>query len=130
MRQADCGVFLSRSEGWNLPALEMLSCGKQVIITNYSGHTEYCDSSNAHLVNIDTLEDAHDGRWFFGQGQWAALGERQLDQAIEHLRAVHRTRQEGRLGVNQAGIETAKRFTWDSCATRILDVVHEVEARV
>ncbi|MGH7138897.1 MAG: glycosyltransferase, partial [Pirellulales bacterium] len=68
MRRADCGVFLSRAEGWNLPLLEMMSCGRQVIATNYSAHTEYCDSSNALLVQVDQLEDAYDERWFSGQG--------------------------------------------------------------
>lgn len=123
MQQADCGVFLSRAEGWNLPALEMMSCGKQLIITNYSAHTEYCDASNSLLVEIDSLEDARDGRWFFGQGQWAALGDRQFEQIVSFMRQVHAQKQEGSSLLNAAGIETARQLSWDNTARRIRDVL-------
>ncbi|HVA46445.1 MAG TPA: tetratricopeptide repeat protein [Pirellulales bacterium] len=123
MRQADCGVFLSRAEGWNLPLLEMMSCGKPVIATNYSAHTEYCDAANALLIEIDALEEAYDGRWFFGNGQWAALGEKQMEQAIAHMRRTHAQKQEGRRLLNRPGIETAKRFTWEHTAARMLGAV-------
>jgi len=123
MQQSDCGVFLSRAEGWNLPALEMMSCGKQVIITNYSAHTEYCNSSNAHLVEISHLEDAHDGRWFFGHGQWAALGDDQIEQIVSFMREIHAQRQEHGSVVNQAGIDTAERFSWDDTAKSILNTL-------
>ena len=43
MGQVDCGVFPARGEGWNLELLEMMSMGKPVIATNYSGHTQFCD---------------------------------------------------------------------------------------
>lgn len=122
MRQADCGVFLSRAEGWNLPVLEMMSCGKPVMVTNYSAHTEYCNAANAHLVEIDSLEDAHDGRWFFGHGQWAALGDDQLEQAVALMRRIHAQKQAGSNLLNQGGIETAKRFNWDDSAARMLEV--------
>ena len=38
MKQADCGVFPARAEGWNLELLEMMACGKHVIATDYSAH--------------------------------------------------------------------------------------------
>jgi len=40
MRQADCGVFPARAEGWNLDLLECMATGLPVIATNYSGQTE------------------------------------------------------------------------------------------
>ena len=66
MSQADVGVFPSRAEGWNLEALEMLSMGKHLIITDYSAHTEFCNKDNSRLIQIDEMEDAHDGIWFHG----------------------------------------------------------------
>jgi glycosyltransferase involved in cell wall biosynthesis len=123
MRQADCGVFLSRAEGWNLPALEMMSCGRQIIITNCSAHTEYCNSSNALLIEMDQLEDAYDERWFFGQGAWAAFGEQQLEQTIAHMRQVYQQKQTGRPMLNAAGIETAQKFSWDNTIQRLLAVL-------
>jgi len=116
IRTADCGVYCSRAEGWNLELLETLSAGKPVIATNYSAHTEYLTSDNARLIEIDTLERA-------GVGSWAAFGARQHEQLVEYLRAVHRARRDGPLPMNVAGIETAMSFSWERSAKRLLDAV-------
>tara|TARA_Y100001937_G_scaffold125183_1_gene191459 strand:+ start:4372 stop:5508 length:1137 start_codon:yes stop_codon:yes gene_type:complete len=118
MSQADVGVFPSRAEGWNLEALEMLSMGKHLIITDYSAHTEFCNKDNSRLIQIDEMEDAHDGIWFHGQGQWASIGDNQIDQLVNHMREIHESREE----VNHSGIETANLFSWDACARKIMNV--------
>lgn len=121
MAFADCGVFPARAEGWNLDLAEMMAMGKHCIATNYSAHTEYCTSDNCRLIDVDSLEPAYDGVFFTsGQGEWAELGDRQVDQLVYHLRAVHAARQGGTLGVNQAGIDTFHRFTWDNTVARIV----------
>ena len=71
-------MFPSLAEGWNLEALEMMACGKQVIITDFSAHTEFCTKENADLVSISDTEPAFDGKWFFGQGNWAKIGEKEI----------------------------------------------------
>lgn len=113
MRGADCGVFCSRAEGWNLEALEMLAVGKSIIATNYSGHTEFLTDDNARLVHVDDLEMA-------GVGSWAAFGARQHEQLVEHLHDVHAARRGGPLDLNRAGIATATRFSWTNTATQML----------
>ena len=125
MSQTDCGVFPARAEGWNLELLEMMSCGKHVIATNYSGHTEFCNKDNCKLVEVTEMEDAKDGKWFHGQGQWAHLGESQIDQLVEHMQAIHKLKQEDNLNVNQAGIDTAKKFSWSNTAKEIAQAVSE-----
>lgn len=120
MRQTDCGVFPARAEGWNLELLEMMACGKDVIATNYSAHTEFCNSDNCHLVEIDELETAHDGIFFSGEyGEWASFNDSAKSQLIEHMRAVHDIRQS--LFINNAGIETANKFTWKNSAQELLN---------
>ena len=118
MGDADCGVFPARAEGWNLELLEMMSMGKQVIATNYSAHTEFCTPDNSLLIQIDKLEDANDGVWFNKEGQWAQLGEAQIDQLVHHMRFVHKNKQ-----LNVAGIETAKRFSWEAAAERLVKCI-------
>lgn len=121
MRSVDCGVFPSLGEGWGLETHEMLALGKRVIVTNYSGHTEYVNKENAYLIDINEVEPAFDGKWFFKQGNWAKFGESQMDQLVEHLQTVHKLKQSGKLSVNIAGIETANKFTWANTAKRILE---------
>jgi|TARA_R100000808_G_scaffold2804_3_gene10578 glycosyltransferase involved in cell wall biosynthesis len=122
MKTADCGVFPAKAEGWNLELLEMMSCGKHVIATNYSGHTEFCNSENCMLIECDELEDAHDGKWFNGQGQWAKIDEKQIDMIAAYMRDIHALKQSGLLEKNIAGIETAQKFSWENSAQAILDI--------
>lgn len=120
MTQVHCGIFPSRAEGWNLELLEIMACGKPVITTNYSAHTEFCNNSNAYLVDIDKTEPANDQKWFFGKGNWATIGDKQKDQFIEYMRTVHTNRLNNKLLKNQNGIDTSLNFTWSNSARKIL----------
>lgn len=120
MQQADCGVFPSRAEGWNLEALEMMACGKDVIITNYSAHRQFCTTANSYLVSIDEVEPAFDGKWFFGQGNWAKLTTEHLQLFARHMVQVHEEKQEYGMHLNEQGIETANYFTWRKTAETIV----------
>jgi glycosyltransferase involved in cell wall biosynthesis len=122
MKQSDCGVFPSRAEGWNLELLEMMACGKQVIATNYSAHTEFCSEDNSYLIHIEDLETAYDGVFFNGShGRWAALLDSQKEQMVTHMRAVHAAKQSGVLHLNEFGIETSKLFSWNNSAREVIN---------
>lgn len=121
IHQNDCGLFPARAEGWNLELLESMSCGKPVITTNYSAHTEYCNNKNSFLIDIDAVEPAYDnmgGMWFHGQGNWAELDFEQEEQMIEHMRYCYNNRP-----ANNAGIDTAKEFSWSKSAEKLLELV-------
>ena len=124
MSRVDCGLFPSRAEGWNLEALELLACGKHLIITDYAGHTEFCTKENSRLVTIREKEMAYDGKWFDGKtGKWAKVGNPEVDQAAEHMREVHKLKSKGSLGLNEEGVKTARRFSWKNTAKKIIEHV-------
>jgi len=124
MTQMHCGIFPSRAEGWNLELLEMMSCGRPVITTDYSAHCEFCNDNNSFLINVfDKKEKAYDGKWFHGYGNWAELTESCKDQAINYMREIHNINQSTGLSLNSEGITTAKKFTWKNTTRRILDVL-------
>jgi glycosyltransferase involved in cell wall biosynthesis len=120
---ADCGVFPSRAEGWNLGLLECMSVGLNVIATDYSAHTEFATEANCRLVHVVETEPVQDAQWLAGQGSWAKLGTSQMEQMVHHLREVHRLKQEGVLPRNEAGIATAKAFPWRRSAESLLQAV-------
>ena len=123
MSMADCGVFPARAEGWNMELAEMMAMGKQVIATNYSGHTEYCTHDNSLLIEVNDFEEAYDGLFFTsGIGRWASLGDSQVDQLVDHMRAVHKSKQEGNLKINQSGIDTFRKLSWNECVKKIVEV--------
>lgn len=118
--QVDCGIFPSHAEGWNLEIPELLACGAHIIATNYSGHTEYLNNDNAFLIEPNGMELAQDGKWFHGQGEWCSFS---VSDLINKLKEVHELKQSGRLGINEAGVETAKKFTWESTVKKLLGAV-------
>lgn len=123
MSQAHCGIFLARAEGWNLELLEMMSCGKQVIATDYSAHKQFCNSNNSLLIPITETENAYDGKWFHGHGNWAKINDNAKGYAIQYMKKIHSLNQHGQLHSNSAGILTATEFSWNNTARKILDVI-------
>jgi len=123
---AHCCIFPTRAEGFGLPILQSLSCGKPVITTNYSGHSEYVNDDNSYLLEIDELEDAYDNvsnvfphtKWFYGQGQWGKITDKHIDQIVDYMRYVYKERPS-----NQEGIETAKQFTWENSVQKLINIL-------
>ena len=94
----------------------MLDCGKQVIATNYSVHTEFCNDDNCFLIEMGDVEPAFDDVFFYGQGNWAKFESEQMEQLIDHMFFVHRYV----VGDNKFGLETANKFTWKNTAETII----------
>lgn len=127
MQRADIGVFPSKAEAWNLELLEMMACGKQVICTDYSGHTEFATSKNSILLQNDGMEDAidsceahPDGFWFKGFGQWARIDYLSLADSMYNAFlnwGIDKT------DVNIEGLNTADIFSWDNSAKRLMEIV-------
>jgi len=113
--RCDCGVFLSRAEGWNNEILESMALDKPIITTFYSAHTEYCNDNNAFLISVDETEPANDGKWFFGQGNWAKLGDDQLEQTVHYMKYVY----QNNIRSNRGGLATAQKYSWTNTANII-----------
>lgn len=112
MSYADCGIYISRGEGWNLELLETMAMNKPVIASNYSAHTEYCTPENSFLVDMPETELALDNKWFFGTSNWGKIGSDQIDQTIAYMRKCF----EEHIIDNPAGLETAQKLSWkNSC---------------
>ena len=120
-RYADCVVSFSRAEGWNLPLLEALSCGRQVLATNYSAQTEFLTDENAVLMNFQEREEAFDGVFFKGGGNWLSYSDSDLETMAGYLRAIFKA---GPV-YNLSGIETARKFSWQNTAKKIISSLGE-----
>jgi glycosyltransferase involved in cell wall biosynthesis len=118
----DCGISLSAAEGWNLGLPEMMACGVHIVATNYSGHTEYLTKENATLIEPIGMEPANDGKWFHGQGEWATFS---MDDIVKSLQSVHEKKQAGVLGINKAGIQTARELTWAHSVDKLIQAIDE-----
>lgn len=114
---ADCGVYISRGEGWNMELLETMAMNKPVIASDYSAHTEYCNGYNSYLVKIEEKEPAIDNKWFFGDGNWAKLGISQIDQTIAYMQHLYKNN----IRTNENGLKTARALSWTNTISHLKD---------
>ncbi|NQU08458.1 MAG: glycosyltransferase family 4 protein [Candidatus Abyssubacteria bacterium] len=112
----DCYVQPSRSEGFGLAILEAFACGKTAIVTGWGGHTEFCNDSNAYMLDYRLVP----------------AGEIQYDNDspdalialpdAEHLRSLMRAAYEERETLGQkseAALKTAADYTWAAAAEKM-----------
>ncbi len=123
LASADCFLGLSRAEGFNLDLLEALSKGLPVITNFYSGHTEFITDKNAMIIPFRANETATDGIWFHGYGDWMAFGKQEEEQIISYMRQIHKRKQEGDNLFNAEGVKTAKQFSWQNTALRLIEAL-------
>ena len=125
MRSVSCGFFPSRAEGWNLELLEMMSCGKPVVTTDYSAHTEFCTDENSYKVKPKSLEKAFDGMYFREEdkGNWASLKGIEND-LVEALRGVYEQWKKDGDVVNKEGIKTAQNMSWAVTANKVKEAIN------
>lgn len=123
INMSDIGVFPYRAEGFCLPLLEMLACGKQVIATNYSAPTDYLNDSNSTMINPGGLEIACDDVFFNGQGLWAELDKVYYNVFCEALWAHYDYAKKTEYNLNKGGVLTAEAFSWKNTASKIIQEV-------
>lgn len=124
INSVDCGVFPSRAEGWNLEAIEMLACGKDIIITNVTGHTEYCKDL-PYIVNLPNKESAFDGKWFFNQGLWHNISQKEQEIMSELMFSAYKNK--GKF--YESNIQLAKKFNWNETARTIINSLQNVTGK-
>lgn len=80
---ADAYVSTSRGEGFGLPLLEAMACGRPVISNDFGGPADFLTRENAFLLKY-TMADvcSNDHPWHTG-GQWA-------ETSVPHLRRTMR----------------------------------------
>ena len=85
MDSCDSFVSLHRSEGFGRGPAEAMLLGKPVIVTNYSGNTDFTHPENSCLVNY-SLVPVKTGQYVFGDGQvWA---DADVQHAAWHMKRL------------------------------------------
>lgn len=115
-RSVDMFVFPTRAEGWGLPVIEAMATGLPVIVTGYSGVTEFIGNHvwrvDHRMIKIDDPYYQPDNQDF---GDWAEpdFGHlRQLMRQAYELRDSSTLREMGR----EASVHIARNFTWEKAA--------------
>jgi len=81
----DCFVSLHRSEGFGFGPAEAMYLGKPVVVTNYSGNTDFTLADNSCLVDY-RLVPVIEGQYVFARDQvWA---EPDVEHAVWYMRKL------------------------------------------
>jgi glycosyltransferase involved in cell wall biosynthesis len=114
----DVFVTASMAEGFNLPCIEAMACGKPVITTNFGGQVDYINNENGWLVDYEliTPEDIR-----YEGSQWAKIKEEELRKAMRHAYVLW---QEGRLkGLSDKALETSNQYLWRNTGKKVLNAL-------
>jgi len=91
---SDCGVFPSRGEGWGLGAMESMSAGLPVILTDYGGLAAMCNSKYNYPLKVARLVPSvsyyiQHSSLFYDIGDWA---EPDLNHLIKLMKDVYKNK--------------------------------------
>lgn len=121
-RSASCLVHPARAEGFGLPVAEAMLAHVPVIVTNYSGLTEFCNTETALLVDYKMAKS--ESHFDVEGAEWA-------EPDIQHLRTHMRNIYENPLHVldkvERAASVIARDFNWGRVADHAIEFMQSVE---
>ncbi len=116
----DCYVQPSRSEGFGLSILEAFACGKTAIVTGWGGHMDFCNGSNAYVMDY-SLVPAREIQ-YDNDSDDARIAE----PDVRHLRALMRNAYEDSNALRQKSedaLKSAAGYTWAAAAGKLEELL-------
>jgi len=119
--QADVIVSPTRAEGFNLPLIEAMACGKPVITTNFGGQTDYVNEKNGWLINYELKTVKNDIN--YENCKWAIPD-------VEHLKKIMRLAYENKKITKEKSayaLKDSKMWTWKNTAITAINILEEIK---
>ncbi|MEK6881797.1 MAG: glycosyltransferase family 4 protein, partial [Nanoarchaeota archaeon] len=117
----DVFVSVAEAEGFNLPVLEAMSCGRPAIVSSFGGQTDFVNENNGWLISGEMYEVKSD--ILYEGVQWCKPN-------IEELRKVMRYCYNNREECKLKGLEaqkTAEEYTWQSTAKKVIEEIEKIK---
>jgi FkbM family methyltransferase len=118
LQMGDVFISCARSEGWNLPLIEAMSCGTPSIYSNWGGQLQFAKDKGipvkiSHLrpANIEHKEWPGE----YCEPDWKDLGEQMLDTVKNYSEYKSKSIKDSK--------EIHKNFNWDTVAKGASDIL-------
>jgi len=122
LQEGDVFVSCARSEGWNLPLIEAMSCGTPSLYSNWGGQLEFAEGKGIP-VNIDRLTPANyehkDWPGDYCEPDWKDLGRAMLN-------AVDNYKKYKALSLSESE-QIHENFNWDKIAKNACKILEKDE---
>lgn len=126
-KACDCFVLPSRGEGSSLPTMEAMSMELPVIVTGgNSAMTDYVNSNNGYLINIDGFAPEPRCDWvtgFYKNQKFAIPSE---DHLVELFRYVYEHQEEAKEKGRIAREHMVKNLDWKILCTKAKERLEEI----
>lgn len=120
-KAANAFVLPTRGEGWGRPVVEAMAMELPVIVTNWSGPTEYLTEENGYPLDVDRLTEVTEGPF---KGHLCA--EPSVAQLRDLMRHVVDDRDEARNKGKKAREDMIKRFSPEVVARIVAEKIQQV----
>lgn len=125
-----CNVFLScaRSEGWNLPLIESMSCGIPSIYSNCSGQLEFAKGLGipVKILGEKPVSDSDYNHFNVDVGNYY---EPDFSDLIRKMRMVYENYESFKTKSLLESVQIRERFSWDNIANLTSDLISDFMSR-
>jgi len=122
-RNSDCLVNPCYSEGFGLATLEAMASAVPVIVTDTSGHRDYCSEENSCLIRSSMIP-AGDFQ-YDSKREDARVAKPDVAHLQKLMRRVFRKRKEAAAKARRA-LKDISHLTWQNAAKKLLNIIEDV----
>lgn len=124
LKSCDCYLSCARSEGWNLPLIEAMSCGIPSIYSNCSGQLEFAKGKGIP-VNVVGLKPATDSSYNHFNQTVGEYYEPDFNELSEKMRFVYEFYNDVMQKSLKESEEIRENFNWDNVAKIGLNTIND-----
>jgi autotransporter strand-loop-strand O-heptosyltransferase len=125
LQYGNCLLGCSRSEGWNLPLMEAISCGTPTIASNWGGHLEFADGIS-HLVNVPKELPPKQVFMLGDKFDYGVWGEPDFDHLKDVMWDVYKNYHDSKKNALKRSKFIRELYTWDNAARKAEGYIKEL----